>query len=87
VGSGFGLDFRSDLSLLADLGLSSIRLTLDWARLEPHSGRWDSDATDHFVQILEAARTAGIDVWAGFPSLIRTPLPPRDSSSARSRRR
>ncbi len=72
VGSGFGLDFRSDLQLLADLGLSSLRLTLDWARLEPWSGRWDTVATDHFTEILEAARGVGIDVWA---TLIDGPLP------------
>ena len=34
-GSGFGVDFASDLQLLADQGLRQLRWGLDWARLEP----------------------------------------------------
>lgn len=64
IGSGFGFEYRSDLPLLAEAGVRSMRWTLDWSRLEPHPGRWDSDAVDHITDILKAARTAGIEVWA-----------------------
>jgi len=64
IGSGFGFEFRSDLSMLAEAGIGSVRWTLDWSRLEPQPGRWDRDAADHISDILRAARSAGIDVWA-----------------------
>ncbi len=41
-----------------------MRFTIDWARLEPHPGRWDSDAADHVTEVLRQARRSGLDVWA-----------------------
>jgi beta-glucosidase len=71
-GSGFGVDFRTDVELFADHGLRAVRWTIDWARLEPTSGRWDSDAVDLVTEVLRAARSAGIAVWA---VLDEGPLP------------
>jgi hypothetical protein len=64
IGNGFGFEYRSDLPMLAEAGIPTMRWTLDWSRLEPRSGQWDSDAIDHATDILRAARTAGINVWA-----------------------
>lgn len=63
-GSGFGVDFRADLAQQAELGLRAFRWTLDWARLEPFEGRWDSGAVDLISEVLRAARAGGIEVWA-----------------------
>jgi beta-glucosidase len=71
-GSGFGVDFRTDVELLAGHGLGALRWTIDWARLEPTPGRWDSDAVDLVTEVLRAARAAGIAVWA---VLDEGPLP------------
>jgi beta-glucosidase len=71
-GSGFGVDFRTDLELLADLGLTTLRWGLDWSRLEPFPGRWDTDAADLVTEVLRAARAAGVDVWV---VLHEGPLP------------
>ena len=71
-GSGLGVDHGSDMELLAGLGLRSVRLTLDWARLEPRPGRWDADAIDRFTEVLRSARKAGLEVWA---ALVDGPLP------------
>lgn len=71
-GSGFGVDFASDLQLLADQGLRQLRWGLDWARLEPFQNRWDDDAADLVTEVLRAARVAGVDVWA---VLHEGPLP------------
>ncbi len=62
-GSGFGTDFRADLRQQAELGLRAMRWTLDWARLEPREGRWDTDAVDLTTEVLRAAREAGVEVW------------------------
>jgi len=71
-GSGFGVDFATDLQLLADHGLTSLRWGLDWARLEQFPGKWDRDAADVVTEILRAARAAGVEVWA---VLHEGPLP------------
>lgn len=63
-GAGFGVDFASDLELLAAHGVRSLRWTIDWSRLEPRPGRWDADAVDHATEVLRAAKRAGVDVWA-----------------------
>ena len=63
-GAGFGVDFASDLELLAEHGVGSLRWTIDWSRLETRPGAWDPDAVDHVTEVLRAARRAGIDVWA-----------------------
>lgn len=71
-GSGFGVDFASDLELLAEWGVRSLRWTFDWSRLEPVKERPDTDAWDLTLQVLRAARRVGIDVWA---VLMDGPLP------------
>ena len=63
-GSGFASDYEDDLALYAGLGLGAVRLTIDWARLEPHPGRWDTDAADHVTEVLRSARANGLEVWA-----------------------
>jgi len=60
VGSGFGIDFPSDLQLFAELGLTHVRITVEWARIEPEPGRLDGDAVDHYVDMLRSARHAGL---------------------------
>ena len=63
-GAGFGVDFATDLALMAERGIAALRWTLDWSRLEPRPGRWDADAADHVTEVLRAARRAGVEVWA-----------------------
>jgi beta-glucosidase/6-phospho-beta-glucosidase/beta-galactosidase len=63
-GNGFRTRFADDLALWAEHGLGTVRLTVEWARLEPAPGRWDSDAADHLVRVLKAAEEAGVAVWA-----------------------
>lgn len=53
-----------DLALLADAGLRSVRLTLDWARIEPTPDRIDEGAVERLTAILGAARDVGLEVWA-----------------------
>ncbi len=71
-GAGFAVDFRDDLARLAGLGFNSIRITVEWARVEPGAARYDSDAVDHYLDIVDAAAAAGLDVWL---TLHHTSLP------------
>ena len=71
-GAGFARDFRDDLVQLRGLGLNSLRLTVEWARLEPVAGRPDSDALDRYLDIADAAVAEGLGVWI---TLQHTSLP------------
>jgi len=63
---------RSDLALLASLGVTDVRLPVDWARLEPRPGAWDGTAVEWLDEALTAAAAAGVRVWA---ALLEGPLP------------
>lgn len=49
-----------------------MRLTLEWARLEPRPGRVDGEATERYLQVLQACRSAGLATWI---TLQHTTLP------------
>jgi beta-glucosidase/6-phospho-beta-glucosidase/beta-galactosidase len=63
-GNGFRTRYADDLALLADHGITHHRVTVEWARLEPSEGRWDENEVAHLRRVLEAARDAGVAVWA-----------------------
>ena len=71
-GAGFARDFRDDLAQLRRLGLNSLRLTVEWARVEPAAGRVDNDALDRYLDIVDAAAAEGLGVWI---TLHHTSLP------------
>jgi beta-glucosidase len=62
-GNGFATRYAEDFALLAGLGLTHHRLSIEWARLEPERGRHDPAAVAHYRAVLEAARRTGIEPW------------------------
>lgn len=64
-GNGFRTGFREDLALLAEWGVTDLRLGADWARLQPRPGTIDDDWREWYQDVLVAARALGIDVWLG----------------------
>ena len=62
-GNGFATRYAEDFGLLAGLGLTHHRLSLEWARLEPEHGRHDAGAVAHYRDVLTSARAAGISPW------------------------
>lgn len=59
-------DLAADLGALearAGLGHDAVRLTFDWARLEPETGRRDGAAVEHLREVLAAARRLGLQTW------------------------
>jgi len=71
-GNGFGVDFRDDLALLAELGAADVRITLEWARIEPTPGKTDRTAIDFYAEVLRTARHQGLRPWV---TLHSTSLP------------
>jgi len=54
--------FHEDLGLLAGLGANMVRITLDWAWLQPRAGTFDGDAVEWYSGLLQHAATLGIAV-------------------------
>jgi beta-glucosidase len=50
-----------DVRLLQTLGLNAYRLSVEWARIEPEPGRFDTHALDTYRRLLESLRDAGIE--------------------------
>lgn len=64
AGNGFYRQWPDDLALLQDIGITDVRLTLDWARLQQKPGGLDPDWTERFENMLEAAEAIDLRVWA-----------------------
>ena len=62
-GNGFGTRFAEDFALYAQYGLTHHRLSIEWARIEPAEGTRDEGAIEHYLEVLTAARAAGVSPW------------------------
>ena len=71
-GAGFASDHVEDLRLAAAVGLTDIRITAEWARLEPRPGNVDDDEVDRLRGVLAAAVEAGLRPWV---TLVHGTLP------------
>jgi beta-glucosidase len=49
-----------DFDMMADMGLDTYRLGLDWSRIEPHPGVFDDDAVSKYREMLEYLIERGI---------------------------
>jgi beta-glucosidase len=52
--------FRDDVALQRTMGLDAARVSVEWGRIEPRPGAFDSAALDHYRAILGAHVDAGI---------------------------
>lgn len=52
--------FREDIGLMVELGVQSYRLSLEWSRIEPRPGAWDTDAIAHYHEVIDAVIAAGL---------------------------
>jgi beta-glucosidase len=71
-GNGFAVDYADDFALFAQHGLGVVRLTLEWARLEPSEGHRDAAVVERYRDVLMAARDAGLEPWV---TLVDRTLP------------
>lgn len=62
-GNGWATNFADDAALLASLGANAIRVTIEWARIEPRAGHVDTGRLEHERQVLQALRAAGLTVY------------------------
>jgi beta-glucosidase len=52
--------YTLDVKLAADLGCTSFRLSLEWARLEPVQGEIDKEAVARFERFLQLLFRSGV---------------------------
>jgi hypothetical protein len=64
AGNGFYRRWPDDLASLQDAGVTDVRLTLDWARLQPKPDTFDADWAERFEQMIAAAAAIDLAVWA-----------------------
>jgi beta-glucosidase len=63
AGNSFATEFATDFAQFADAGLPHHRMSIDWARIEPHPGERDPKAIEQYSAMLDAAAAAGIQPW------------------------
>jgi beta-glucosidase len=63
--SGRACDFwnrwKDDFDLLASLGHSAFRFSIEWARVQPQNGRFDEAALARYVEMVKDLRRRGIE--------------------------
>lgn len=63
--SGLALDhwnrYKTDIELLAQLGLKSYRFSIEWARVEPNPGEWSESALDHYRDVCDECIKHGLE--------------------------
>ena len=52
--------YRSDIALLASLGLNAYRFSLEWSRIEPAPGEFSAVAIAHYRDMLRACHEHGL---------------------------
>ena len=62
-GNGWATNAADDALLLKSLGLGAVRVTIEWARLEPREGIIDNGRVAHEREVLSAIRAAGLVPW------------------------
>lgn len=53
--------YVEDFDLARAMGHNALRLSVDWARIEPREGQWDQSAIERYREMLLALRNRGID--------------------------
>ncbi|MFN2568984.1 MAG: glycoside hydrolase family 1 protein [Candidatus Dormibacteria bacterium] len=53
--------YREDLEVLAALHQNAHRFSVEWARVEPEEGRFDSSALDHYADVVATCRRLGME--------------------------
>ena len=53
--------YEKDIKLMADAGLNAYRFSIEWARIEPKEGHFDSEAVDHYKAVIACCKKYGIE--------------------------
>ncbi|MDY6368159.1 MAG: family 1 glycosylhydrolase [Clostridia bacterium] len=54
--------YEKDSELLAELKHKVYRMSVEWARIEPQEGTFDSKAVEHYIKVFESLKVRGIKI-------------------------
>ena len=52
--------YLKDFDLASKLGMNTLRIGIEWARIEPEKGVWDQNAMDHYKQMISSMRNKSL---------------------------
>lgn len=53
--------YEEDFDILKSLNLNAYRFSIEWSRVEPEEGKFDTEAIEHYRQMILALRQRGIE--------------------------
>ena len=53
--------YEEDIKLMAKAGLNTYRFSIEWARIEPEEGKYDTSEIEHYRKVLTCCRENGIE--------------------------
>jgi beta-glucosidase len=53
--------YEEDFDLLKKMGLNAFRFSIEWSRIEPEEGKWNSEAIAHYRDYVRALNARGIE--------------------------
>lgn len=63
--SGRGIDhyrrYQEDFDIAKSLNFNSMRIGIEWSRLQPSQNEWDQEAIGHYREYIQSLRTRGIE--------------------------
>jgi len=55
--------YEEDFDLCVDLNNNAVRISIEWARIEPEHGKFDENEIEHYKKVLKAARARGLKTF------------------------
>ena len=63
IANDFWNRYKEDIDLAKELNSNSIRLGVEWARIEPTPGHFNEEAVFHYKKILEYAKSKNLKIF------------------------
>jgi beta-glucosidase len=58
--------YRDDVALVKDLGFNTLRMSVEWARIEPAPGQYSTAELEHYRRVLSTCREQGLKPFVTF---------------------
>jgi len=55
--------YKEDVELIKSLGHKAYRMSIEWSRIEPAEGKFNAEAMDHYIDLLERLKAAGLIIY------------------------
>lgn len=52
--------YEEDFQIAQKIGLNAMRISIEWARIEPEEGKWNAAAIEHYKKVLHSMKEYGL---------------------------